>query len=79
MDPEDGKGILKRNQKKKLETNVAAMEDQDVAMWSTFMGLKPRVPRGFKLFFFELFCGAAVLTVFVKHKDTTCVLLCAKL
>jgi hypothetical protein len=50
------------------------MEDQDVAMWSTFMGLKPRVPRGFKLVF-ELFCGAAVLTVFVKHKDTTCVLL----
>ena len=38
------------------------------------MGLKPRVPRGFKLVF-ELFCGAAVLTVFVKHKDMTCVLL----
>ena len=38
-----------------------------------------RLAGGFKLFFFELFCGAAVLTVFVKHKDTTCVLLCAKL
>ena len=65
LGPDDSKGILKgilkKGQKKKLQNNVAAMEQQDLAMWGAFAGTRPKMPKGFKLIF-ELFRGAAVST-----------------
>ena len=59
--------VLTKGQKKHLQESLTELEQQDSALWST-VSQKPRqpkkmMPRGCKSFIFELFAGAATLTI----------------